>query len=90
MAANSEPNSKGDTHFKDASKPDGDACRDDGTLKDADEMEWPNSPSEQQSFVLPEKRKREWYDYHDDEPYSDESPKAKVRYKFQTKFNGAY
>ena len=31
---------------KDASKPDGEACRADGTLKDADEMEWPNSPSE--------------------------------------------
>ena len=28
------------------SKPDSDACREDGTLKDASEMEWPNSPSE--------------------------------------------
>lgn len=32
--------------FKDITMPDGDACRPDGTLKDADEMEWPNSPSE--------------------------------------------
>ena len=30
MAANSEPNSEGDTHFKDALKPDGDAYCDDG------------------------------------------------------------
>ena len=34
------------TYFKDASKPDGDACREDGTLKDASELEWPNSPSD--------------------------------------------
>jgi hypothetical protein len=34
------------TYLKDASKPDGDACREDGTLKDASEMEWPNSPSQ--------------------------------------------
>ena len=34
------------TYFKDTSMPDGDACREDGTLKDASEMEWPNSPSE--------------------------------------------
>jgi hypothetical protein len=32
--------------FKDSTLPDGDACRPDGTLKDASEMEWPNSPSE--------------------------------------------
>ena len=36
----------GHSYFKDPSKPDGDACREDGTLKDASEMEWPNSPSE--------------------------------------------
>ena len=34
------------TYFKDASKPDGDTCHEDGTLKDASEMEWPDSPSE--------------------------------------------
>ena len=27
-------------------KPDGEACRKDGTLKNADEMEWPKSTSE--------------------------------------------
>ena len=30
---------------KDLRKPDGDACNPDGTLKDASEMEWPDSPS---------------------------------------------
>ena len=34
------------TYFKDTSKPDGDACREDGTLKDASEMDWADSPSE--------------------------------------------
>jgi hypothetical protein len=31
---------------KDLSKPDGEACNEDGTLKDASEMDWPDSPSE--------------------------------------------
>lgn len=30
---------------KDVTKPDGEACREDGTLKDAEEIEWMNSPS---------------------------------------------
>jgi hypothetical protein len=30
----------------DASKPEGEACNPDGTLKDADKMEWLNSPSD--------------------------------------------
>ena len=34
------------TYMRDLTKPVGDACRDDGTLKDADELEWPDSPSE--------------------------------------------
>ena len=38
--------SAGNNYFKDFSKLDGDACREDGTLKDASEMEWLNSPSE--------------------------------------------
>jgi hypothetical protein len=42
----SSTNPKGTVFFKDSSKPDGDACRDDGTLKDASELEWPNSPSD--------------------------------------------
>ena len=38
--------SASNNYFKDFSKLDGDACREDGTLKDASEMEWLNSPSE--------------------------------------------
>ena len=34
------------TYMRDMTKPVGDACRDDGTLKDANELEWPESPSE--------------------------------------------
>jgi hypothetical protein len=47
--------SLGDTEriLKDRNMPDGDACRPDGTLKDASEMEWPDSPSEVQAN-LPE------------------------------------
>lgn len=63
--------------YKDWTKPDGDACRPDGTLKDASEMEWPNSPSDlnqpkEDRFSL--KRKSPG-----DENESDsELPKAKV------------
>ena len=32
--------------LRDASKPEGEACNPDGTLKDADKMEWLNSPSD--------------------------------------------
>ena len=42
----SSENGKGKIYFKDSSKPDGDACNDDSTLKDASELEWPDSPSE--------------------------------------------
>jgi hypothetical protein len=42
----SKTNANGKTFLKDSSKPDGDACRDDGTLKDASELDWPNSPSD--------------------------------------------
>jgi hypothetical protein len=38
---------EGKTYSKDTTKPDGDACREDGTLKEADEMVWPNSPSDE-------------------------------------------
>ena len=37
---------RGKQIYKDYSKPDGEACRDDGTLKDASKLEWPNSPSD--------------------------------------------
>jgi hypothetical protein len=38
-------NEKGKTYEKDITKPDGDACNEDGTLKDASELEWPDSPT---------------------------------------------
>lgn len=41
-----DTNDKGKTYLRDTTKPVGDACREDGTLKDADEMVWPNSPTE--------------------------------------------
>ena len=37
---------------KDLQKPDGKACNSDGTLKDASDMEWPDSPSAS-ALVLP-------------------------------------
>ena len=37
---------RGEQIYKDYSKPDGEACQDDGTLKDASELEWPNSLSD--------------------------------------------
>jgi hypothetical protein len=36
----------------DTSKPVGDACREDGTLKEASEMEWPDSPTGYNSALL--------------------------------------
>jgi hypothetical protein len=47
-ASSSSKNQK--THLKDPTKPGGDACREDGTLKDATEMIWLNSPSEVEAF----------------------------------------
>ena len=39
--------------WKDASKPDGEAVNDDGTLKDASQMDWPHSPSQEQPHFKP-------------------------------------
>ena len=36
---------RGDRIYKDFSKPDEEACRDDGTLKNASEIEWQHSPT---------------------------------------------
>ena len=60
--------------YKDYSKPDGDACQDDGTLKDTSEMEWPNSPSDlnPHDFNLGEENvilKRKSPDNEDDSGY---------------------
>ena len=59
--------------FKDPSCEDGDACREDGTLKDASEMEWLNSPSD-----IQKSKKREELELSDSELEA-EVPKAKVR-----------
>ena len=32
--------------YKDYSKPNGEACREEGTLKDVSELDWPDSPSD--------------------------------------------
>lgn len=42
----SSSNQKGKIYLKDQTKPDGEACNEDGTLKDATELEWPDSPTQ--------------------------------------------
>ena len=71
------------THIMDISKPVGDACREDGTLKDASEMEWPNSPTEYNHAVIEEMfqengSQSEQHSSLGSDP--DETPKVKVRY----------
>jgi hypothetical protein len=66
--------------LRDVTKPVGDACRDDGTLKDADEMVWPNSPTEPEA---PQMDFHEWpgYDYEPeirDESIQDDPSSIKV------------
>jgi hypothetical protein len=41
-----------ETFFKDTTKPDGDACRPDGTLKNASEISWLNSPSDDNNIHM--------------------------------------
>jgi hypothetical protein len=77
--------------FKDGTMPDGDACRPDGTLKDASEMEWLNSPSEE-TRNLPEVthlsedgynlKRRLPCDEEESNSDSDGPPKTKVSYIF--------
>ena len=57
-------------HFKDVEKPDGEACNADGTLKDANEMQWLNSLSNEQP-ILPSKRfhENDDVDYQDDDEF---------------------
>ena len=59
-----------DMHFKDVKKPDGEACNADGTLKDANEIQWLNSPSDEQP-ILPSKRfyENDDVDYQDDDEF---------------------
>jgi hypothetical protein len=44
--ATQENTNNGKQIYKDYSKPDGEACQEDGTLKDASELDWPDSPSD--------------------------------------------
>lgn len=44
--ASSSSNEQVKTHLRDPTKPEGEACNADGTLKDASKLEWPESPSE--------------------------------------------
>ena len=40
------------TYVMDKSKPEGDACREDSTLKDASELDWPDSPTEYNRAII--------------------------------------
>ena len=79
-------NNNGERIYKDHTKPDGEACWDDGMLKDASEMEWPDSPSDSnpQNLNLEEKNvilKRKLPGDENESGYdNDELLKAKVSY----------
>jgi hypothetical protein len=72
----------------DTSKPAGDACREDGTLKDAREMVWPNSPTGINPALIEDLSQHGVHSSNGSDlepPNSSESepheaPKAKVRY----------
>ena len=70
--------------LKDGTMLDGDACQPDGTLKDASEMEWPNSPSEQPVTQLSEDghnlKRSSPCDDKESESERDGPPKTKVSY----------
>jgi hypothetical protein len=73
--------------FKDATMPDGDACRPDGTLKEASEMVWPDSPSEQNLPEGPDLSEDGYnlkrslpHDEEESDSESDGQPKTKVSY----------
>ena len=81
-------------YLKDTSKPNGDACQEDSTLKDADEMQWLDSPTGQNLSLAPslELEFPRSPSEHDtpsvnqkrnldiSESDADEAPKAKVSY----------
>jgi hypothetical protein len=49
----SSSHTKEKKHLKDSTKPDGEACNTDGTLKDASELQWPDSPTQPMTLELP-------------------------------------
>ena len=59
----SSSNAHENTYLMDMSKPEGDACREDGTLKDASEMEWPNSPTEYNKALISQ-HEEDWQDHY--------------------------
>jgi hypothetical protein len=65
-------------HLKDASKPNGEACGDNGTLKDASEMEWVHSPSQSRPVLQGKKQKRTDNASDSDVNSIDVLPKANV------------
>jgi len=77
----------------DKSKPVGDACRKDGTLKDASKMDWPNSPTKynpqhedefHNNITLLTQHEDQFHnngsELKSSESEPDKVPKAKVRY----------
>lgn len=66
---------------KDQTKPDSDACRADGTLKDTSEMQWPNSPSDSTREQTPANLKRR-LPIDDAESDDEKRPKAKVTHQY--------
>ena len=70
----------------DMSKPVGDACRPDGTLKDASEIHWADSPTDHNHALIEEQFNNNGFEDQPTLPVaesdseSDEAPKVKVRY----------
>jgi len=75
-------NGDGEQAFKNWTMPDGEACRPDGTLKDAHEIEWLHSPSDLNACNLREEQSSLKRKLSGDEDSSDNEdgglPKAKV------------
>ena len=46
----SDSNEKGKTYTYDPTKPVGEACNENGTLRETSELEWPDSPTEPNAF----------------------------------------
>ena len=64
-------------YTRDASKPDGEACNADNTLKDASEIEWFHSPSQITATWSTQKRVRGDNEESTNEDDTDELPKPK-------------
>ena len=58
--SDSSLNGKENTYLKDPTKPDGEACNNDRTLKNASELEWLDSPSQPNTFGYREETEGVW------------------------------